>query len=338
MEEIDEFSSEEENEDSDESELDETNDEPVIIRSHKHNLRKKKKKVNYSESSKKSQTTLEDLQKETDEETDESDEKTDESEEETEESDEESKKKSRKRSRKKVKKVTEKNKKKSANSKQIIKRVLIEIVQSLSFYWKEPSKNTLISTILDPRYKDLNFLSVKSKLETETYLQQLYDDLNFQLNPDSYLSEISITKQPSNEDSIFGALFGSDKRHKKKANEVESYLNESITEKAEFNSNTYEWWNDHKKIFPVLSILARKFLSVPATSVPSERLFSDAGNNMTNRRTSLSSKIFQELIFVKRNSKYIDIFTLLANKVNIFISIIFESIIKYQKLTFFHKI
>src|SRR4051794_13282834 len=239
---------------------------------------------------------------------------------------------------KKVKKVTEKNKKKSADSKQIIKRVLIEIVQSLSFYWKEPSKNTLISTILDPRYKDLNFLSVKSKLETETYLQELYDDLNFQLNPDSYLSETSITKQPSNEDSIFGALFGSDKRHKKKANEVESYLNESVTEKAEFNSNTYEWWNDHKKIFPVLSILARKFLSVPATSVPSERLFSDAGNNMTNRRTSLSSKIFQELIFVKRNSKYIDIFTLLANKVNIFISIIFESIIKYQKLTFFHKI
>src|SRR3954447_4113915 len=117
---------------------------------------------------------------------------------------------------KKVKKVTEKNKKKSADSKQIIKRVLIEIVQFLSFYWKEPSKNTLISTILDPRYKDLNFLSVKSKLETETYLQELYDDLNFQLNSDSYLSETSITKQPSNKDSIFGALFGSDKRHKKK--------------------------------------------------------------------------------------------------------------------------
>jgi hypothetical protein len=161
-------------------------------------------------------------------------------------------------------------------------------------------------------------LSVESKLETEIYLQKLYDDLNFQLNPDSYLSEASIAKHPSNEDSIFSALFGSES-HKKKTNEVNSYINENITEKAEFNSNPYEWWNNHKKRFPVLFILARKFLSVPATSVPSERLFSDAGNNMTNKRTSLSPKIFQELIFVKRNSKYIDIFTLLANKVNIFI-------------------
>ena len=116
-------------------------------------------------------------------------------------------------------------------------------------------------------------------------------------------------------------LNGSEK-NRKKANEIDVYLNENLTIKPGPNYNPYTWWNDHKKNFPVLFILARKFLSVPATSVPSERLFSDAGNNMTNNRTLLSSKIFQELLFIKRNSKYMNIFTLLANKVHFYYMLI----------------
>jgi hypothetical protein len=318
----DEFNSEE-NEISDESE---TNDEPIINRFHKHNLREKRRKINYSESSKKLQNTSVDLQKESeneseneseDESEDENESKNESTEDESEnEPEKASKKKSKKRSKKELKK-----RKKSANSKQIIKRVLIEIVQSLKSYWKEPDQNALISAILDPRYKDLNFLSDELRLQTESRLQIMYDNLSFELNPNN--SEISTTKkssakQLSNEDSIFNTLFRSES-HKKKTNEIDSYLNENITEKPEYNCNPYTWWNDHKKKFPILFILARKFLSIPATSVPSERLFSDAGNNMTNKRTCLSSKIFQELLFIKRNSKYIDIFTLLADKVNIFI-------------------
>ena len=38
---------------------------------------------------------------------------------------------------------------------------------------------------------------------------------------------------------------------------------------------------------------------------------------MTNKRTRLNPKFFQEILYVKRNSKYIDMFILLSNKVNI---------------------
>jgi hypothetical protein len=172
---------------------------------------------------------------------------------------------------------------------------------------------------LDPRYKDLKFLSYTLKLQIESQLRVIYEDLHFELNPNDNLLETSTTKNlNANEDSIFNALFGSES-NKKKANEVDVYLNENLTVKSGPKYNPYIWWNDHKNNFPILFILARKYLSIPATSVPSERLFSDAGNNMTNKRTLLSSKIFQKLLFVKRNSKYMDIFTLLANKVNIFL-------------------
>ena len=44
---------------------------------------------------------------------------------------------------------------------------------------------------------------------------------------------------------------------------------------AEHNTDPFHWWRDHKKQFPILSELAQRFLIIPATSVPSEWLFSD---------------------------------------------------------------
>ena len=261
--EIDEFS---------DSESDEMNNELIIIRPHKHNLHKKTKKVNYNETTRKSQNISEEATQSP----------------------------------------------QSVKPDDIIKIVLEIIIKSLNHYWKEPDSNALISTILDPRYKDLEFLSDEQlKMKTEINLQSLYDDLKFELNPGEELSTVIPVTKEIKEDSIFSTLHRNESQRKRKANEVNNYLNDNITELADPNTNPFKWWNENKQRFPVLAILARKYLSIPATSVPSERLFSDAGNNMTNKRTHLNPKFFQEILFIKRNSKYIDMFTL-ANKVNIF--------------------
>lgn len=61
------------------------------------------------------------------------------------------------------------------------------------------------------------------------------------------------------------------------------------------------WWKDEQKKFPALGFLARKYLCVCGTSVPSERLFSQGGNIVNNLRNRLSAEHVTMLIFLAKN-------------------------------------
>ena len=47
--------------------------------------------------------------------------------------------------------------------------------------------------------------------------------------------------------------------------------------------------------------LAKKFLTIPATSTPSERLFSKAGELINQRRSMLSDKNINMTLFLNKN-------------------------------------
>ena len=62
-----------------------------------------------------------------------------------------------------------------------------------------------------------------------------------------------------------------------------------------------EWWKQKEQVFPILSQLARKYLCVPASSVPSERIFSTAGNIVNPKRARLNAENVDMLIFLNKN-------------------------------------
>jgi len=63
-----------------------------------------------------------------------------------------------------------------------------------------------------------------------------------------------------------------------------------------------DFWKKNKNTFPELYMLQIKYLSVPATSVPSERVFSKAGLITNDRRNRLHPKHLDFIIFLNRNT------------------------------------
>ncbi|WAR15295.1 hypothetical protein MAR_005400 [Mya arenaria] len=53
-----------------------------------------------------------------------------------------------------------------------------------------------------------------------------------------------------------------------------------------------DWWRQHEEEFPRLSRLAKEVLYIPATSFPSERVFSVAGDIVTATRSRLAPDLY----------------------------------------------
>lgn len=80
--------------------------------------------------------------------------------------------------------------------------------------------------------------------------------------------------------------------------ELSAYL-QSVNVDSE--ANPLQWWNDHEEMFPNLKNVAKKYLCVPATSSPSERVFSTSGNIVTCHRASLKPDAVDRLVFLAQN-------------------------------------
>ncbi len=69
--------------------------------------------------------------------------------------------------------------------------------------------------------------------------------------------------------------------------------------------NPLDWWRCNQAKYPSLAQLARCYLAVPGTSVPSERVFSTAGDVVTAQRATLNAESVDRLIFIKKNAKLV---------------------------------
>ena len=80
--------------------------------------------------------------------------------------------------------------------------------------------------------------------------------------------------------------------------ELDKFLSEPNTDE---NSNPYQWWASNQAAHPSIAEVARQYLSIPATSVASERVFSKCGLVASDRRASLSAQHVEQLVFLSHN-------------------------------------
>lgn len=66
-----------------------------------------------------------------------------------------------------------------------------------------------------------------------------------------------------------------------------------------------KWWKENAPMYPRLSSLSKAYLTVPATSVPSERVFSTAGDIVSAQRSQLLPANVDMLVFLQKNLQVI---------------------------------
>jgi len=194
------------------------------------------------------------------------------------------------------------------NFEGLLKKVHAAIYLSLEKLWNVPSELTLVTTILDPRMKSFPFVKDLYRREQKANAESLLSNLYTQLKHDLELPEDIRSPILDDDDDEFERMWASNQQSTQTAdndNEIMRYLRCPDEPK---NVDPLLWWRDHKSSYPILSKLARKYLSIPSTSVPSERLFSDAGNHISAKRTRLTPDLVDRILFLKRNSMCIPIF------------------------------
>lgn len=182
-------------------------------------------------------------------------------------------------------------------------------------------KKTLMASFLDPRTKDMMFFSELDRNEVTKMVRKELIKLAYESikrdepapvaqddNSDDDESEpevLDIFKNLSKR-SRPSVAYSIDNEKESAIERVDHELRQYIDRVPQMNmmngrqySNPLkDFWKKKELDFPLLSQLSRKILCIPATSAPSERVFSRAGLTITKLRASLSNDHANALIFL----------------------------------------
>ena len=175
------------------------------------------------------------------------------------------------------------------DSEYLLHDMVIKIKQKLEEYWNLIGDNLKVLAFFDPRYKNLCFIGmdtnsvlsfIRQKLPSITQTQEQTQTQTNQSCMSHFLSRLS------SEQSIIPV----------QKDEISSYWNLAS---ASCDISPLDWWKAHETEYPLLSKLAKDFLSIMATSVPCEQLFSIAGLTITKSRNRLTGKSARAILCLK---------------------------------------
>ena len=149
-----------------------------------------------------------------------------------------------------------------------------------------------LGALLDPRYKKLVFFSSTQRKLTHSELESRMDELPLRL-PSGSKSDDCVT--PAKRRKLDFLDFGSPD------NAMQDELHAYISKKPAAEVDPLEWWRENERRFPTVAVVAKSVLCVPATSVPSKRIFSSSGLLLNKLRNRLSSDIVDCIIFLNKN-------------------------------------
>ncbi|CAB5325643.1 unnamed protein product [Rhizophagus irregularis] len=175
----------------------------------------------------------------------------------------------------------------------VLKKVKDTLYQAMLFYWKNEREISYLPSILDPRIKKLDFAPYEIE-QTLNSLKNKYRKMKLSMSSHLQSSPIpmpvTITTPflgPTPSSTLYKSTLFDIFNHPSPANN-RNELNEYLAiPQIPFNIDPFSWWKINKEKFPILSELARAYLSVSATSTPKITIFWIQFTNHSYQKTNI---------------------------------------------------
>jgi len=170
-----------------------------------------------------------------------------------------------------------------------------ELARHLAMYDNRHNGEQMAAAImLDPRFKNLEWMGSGSAADKmrATFKKHILE--TFEIEASGAVPPPA-KKAKKQEDLEF--LFGTPKKSgtsQSLEGELAAYFLEPA---ADFEVSPLEWWKNQSR-FPTLALADKRYLCIPATSAPSERVFSTAGYVVSDRRTCLDPDRVDAILFL----------------------------------------
>lgn len=160
-------------------------------------------------------------------------------------------------------------------------------------------------SFLDPRFRS-KYVSEKEEVIVQIKQEAVMVQNSLVPSPTIDAEELEETGPPKKKAKGLGAILqhslSTDQDNVSSEDKVEREIKRyEEYPPVDVESDPLLWWKNEQKHFPSLSHLARKYLCVCGTSVPSERLFSKGGYIVNPLRNRLTPEHVNILIFLANN-------------------------------------
>ena len=178
----------------------------------------------------------------------------------------------------------------------------------------------MIATMVDPRHKHLSFLSPARRISANAKLLELAqaEDVSSTsttadgassasasttgeeeegAQPDVPVQEAAPQRHTSAMVQLLGAYYTNQVTNDVER-ELDSFLKDAV---PNLDSDPTDWWGKNEARYPRLAKVAKRYMCIPATSVPSERVFSACGLTVTKLRSRLTPEHVDMLIYLNKN-------------------------------------
>ncbi|XP_041707210.2 zinc finger BED domain-containing protein 4 isoform X1 [Coregonus clupeaformis] len=195
----------------------------------------------------------------------------------------------------------------------------------------------ILSSFLDPRFKELRFLSpharsklhdkVKEQLSAQAQIEAEEisrecdkggDDeedeegrgvTNMELNNSqstiAHLQPPFYNQVSPGPKTMYDILLGEDptERMPEIHQQLENYIAEPLCKRS---LSPLHWWRSKEHRFPAVARLARTFLAIPTTAVAADRAFAPRETTVAQRRAILGPQCLDHILFLHQNSDYVE--------------------------------